>query len=247
MRKRQKEADDAYEAQWNAGKGSHHPDYDPYAMGDDIQKASRQTEELYNAIVKNDIKAVYKKIEEGADVNFTFGRAYQCWEGYTPLMVACHRCIPAANCHLHTTTHISCQLQARKQALHHMQSTLLARQAEHCPAPTYGHCACMCRGRLECVKALLRAGADPNYMNAASDLTLFWGIDGGVEIIKLLIDAGADLDIKTPKDWTPLSYCRAKGKYGATEEKGIYPEVRQPFPCCRPIDWPISYSCTIAW
>ena len=79
------------------------------------------------------------------------------------------------------------------------------------------------------MKALLRAGADPNYVNDGSDLTLFWGIDGGVEIIKLLIDAGADLDLKSPKDWTPLSYCRAKGKYGATEEKGIYPEVWLPF------------------
>lgn len=29
----------------------------------------------------------------------------------------------------------------------------------------------------------------------------------------------------SPKGWTPLSYCKAKGKYGATEEKGIYPEV----------------------
>ena len=37
---------------------------------------------------------------------------------------------------------------------------------------------------------------------------------------------GADMDTRTPKDWTPLSYCKAKGKYGATEEKGIYPEVR---------------------
>lgn len=36
---------------------------------------------------------------------------------------------------------------------------------------------------------------------------------------------GANLDAVTPKDWTPLSYARAKGKYGATEEKGIYPEV----------------------
>lgn len=76
------------------------------------------------------------------------------------------------------------------------------------------------------MKALLRAGADPNYVNNGSDLTLFWGIDGGVEIIKLLIDAGADLDLKSSKDWSPLSYCRAKGKYGATEEKGIYPEVQ---------------------
>ena len=91
MKKRQKEADDAYEAQWDGGKGSHHPDYDPYAFGDDVVKASRETEELYNSIVKNDIKKVYKKIEEGADVNFVFGSAYRCREGYTPLMVAAHR------------------------------------------------------------------------------------------------------------------------------------------------------------
>ena len=41
--------------------------------------------------------------------------------------------------------------------------------------------------------------------------------------------AGADLDAVTAKNWTPLSYAKAKGKYGATEEKGIYPEV-QPLP-----------------
>ncbi len=41
------------------------------------------------------------------------------------------------------------------------------------------------RGRLECAKALLRAGADPNYVNNAGDLTLFWAIDGGVETLKL--------------------------------------------------------------
>lgn len=125
MRKRQKALDDAYEAQWDGGRGSHHPDYDPEATGEGVAKASRETEELYNAIVKNDIRAVYKKIEEGADVNFVFGRAYECPEGYTPLMVAGHR------------------------------------------------------GRLECAKALLRAGADPNLINAGADLTLFWAIDGG--------------------------------------------------------------------
>ena len=38
------------------------------------------------------------------------------------------------------------------------------------------------------------------------------------------------IDARTPKDWTPLSYCKAKGKYGATEEKGIYPEVRSQCP-----------------
>ena len=41
---------------------------------------------------------------------------------------------------------------------------------------------------------------------------------------QLFYDYGADLDVRTPKDWTPLSYAVAKGKYGATEDKGIYPE-----------------------
>ncbi|WZN62985.1 ANK_REP_REGION domain-containing protein [Chloropicon roscoffensis] len=170
MMKRQAELEAKYEAMWDGGKGSHHPDYDPSATGDDVVKASRETEELLNAIIKNDVKLVYKKIEEGADVNFVFGRAYSCAEGYTPLMSAAHR------------------------------------------------------GRLECAKALLRAGADPNYVNGSGDLVLFWGIDGGVEMIKLLHEYGADLDAKSPKDWTPLSYAKACGKYGLAYEKGIYPE-----------------------
>lgn len=170
MRKRRQAQDDEYEAQWDGGKGSHHPDYDPDAAGDDVVKADRATEELYCAIVANDIANVYRKIDDGADVNFTFGRAYQCPEGYTPLMVACHR------------------------------------------------------GRLECAKALLRAGADPNFENSGGDLTLFWGIDGGVDVIKLLHEYGADLDMRSSKGWTPITYARAKGKYGATEEKGVYPE-----------------------
>lgn len=107
------------------------------------------------------------------------------------------------------------------------------------------------RGRLECAKALLRSGADPNYMNGADDLTMFWAIDGGVEVrcrvparrppkrteneltvtrlapsqmIKLLFEYGADMDARNPKDWTPLSYAKAAGKYGLAYEKGIYPE-----------------------
>jgi len=85
------------------------------------------------------------------------------------------------------------------------------------------------RARLECAKALLRAGADPNFVNATGDATLFWAIDGGPEMIKLFVDYGADLDVETDKaksaeTWTPLSYAVAKGKYGATEDKGIYPE-----------------------
>lgn len=38
MAKRQKEIEEAYEAVWDEGRGSHHPDYDPEATGDDINK-----------------------------------------------------------------------------------------------------------------------------------------------------------------------------------------------------------------
>jgi hypothetical protein len=44
MKKRQKEIERVYEEQWAGGKGSHHPDYDPEAAGDDVVKASRETE-----------------------------------------------------------------------------------------------------------------------------------------------------------------------------------------------------------
>lgn len=43
-------------------------------------------------------------------------------------------------------------------------------------------------------------------------------------MIKLFTQHGVDLDKRSPKDWTALSYARAKGKYGAVEDKGIYPE-----------------------
>lgn len=79
MRKRQKEKDDAYEAEWDDGRGSHHPDYDPYACGDGVAKASRQTEELYNAIVKNDIKLVYQKIAQGIPCRHLLSPAFGCF------------------------------------------------------------------------------------------------------------------------------------------------------------------------
>jgi len=41
---------------------------------------------------------------------------------------------------------------------------------------------------------------------------------------------GADPDVLSPKGWSPLSYAKARGKYGPTEEKGIYPEVSLSLP-----------------
>lgn len=52
-------------------------------------------------------------------------------------------------------------------------------------------------------------------------LTFFDATDDATGVLD---QYGADLDARTPKDWTPLSYAKAKGKYGVTHEKGIYPE-----------------------
>jgi ankyrin repeat protein len=54
-------------------------------------------------------------------------------------------------------------------------------------------------GRLECAKALLRAGADPNHATAGGDLAVFWAIDGGVPMVQLFVEYGADLDAVSPK------------------------------------------------
>ncbi len=51
-------------------------------------------------------------------------------------------------------------------------------------------------------------GADPNFVNQGGDLSIFWAIDGGVEMIKLFVEYGADLDRLSPKGWSPLSYSR---------------------------------------
>ena len=52
MKKRQAAIDEAYEAQWDGGRGSHHPDYNPEAAGQGVVKGTRETEELLNAIIK---------------------------------------------------------------------------------------------------------------------------------------------------------------------------------------------------
>lgn len=173
MKKRAAEAAAAYDAAWDGGRGSHHPDFDPDTVSAGAPRATRATEELYNAIVSDDVDAVYAALDAGADPGFEFGAAYRSPEGYTPLMAAAHR------------------------------------------------------GRLAAATALLRAGADPNHVTAGGDAALFWAVDGGVDMIQLFVRHGVALDAVSPKGWTALQYAVAKGKYGATEEKGVYPEARQ--------------------
>ncbi len=97
---------------------------------------------------------------------------------------------------------------------------------------TEEHFHAIAKNDIKEVYAKIAEGVDFNCINAARDQTLFWGIDGGVEIIKLLVDCGADLNRRSAKDWTPLSYARAEGKYGAVEEASIHTEVRSASHAC---------------
>ena len=47
MAKRQKEMEEAYEAMWDEGRGSHHPDYDPEATGLEISNLHITKSSLY--------------------------------------------------------------------------------------------------------------------------------------------------------------------------------------------------------
>ena len=253
MRKRLAEEAAAYEASWAGGAGSHHPDFDPDAAAAGAPRASRATEELYNAVVADDVSTAYAKLEAGADANWEFGVAYKCQEGYTPLMVAAHRC--GAGRALGRGLVRGARGRARADTP--------PDTAVQSPEPPIRNPPTHCSGRLECAKALLRAGADPNHVTAGGDAALFWAIDGGADMIKLFVEYGARLDEASPKaggrdglvgrqslhggyadraeparppqpplaahprqGWTSLQYAKAKGKYGATEDKGVYPEAR---------------------
>lgn len=178
MRKRQNEKDAAYEAQWDSGRGSHHPDYDPVAFGEGVLKASRQTEELYNAIVKNEIKLVYQKISEGAALRPLFPTVLSTTQWPWSLRSKQHPWCTSR------------QAVERCCVLAGADVNFVFGEAYQCSGGYTPLMVASHRGRLECAKALLRAGADPNYANGAHDLTIFWAIDGGVEMIKLLHEYG---------------------------------------------------------
>lgn len=69
------------------------------------------------------------------------------------------------------------------------------------------------RGRRAAARALLQAGADPNFVNTWGELVVFWAIDGGEKMVELLVEFGCDLDDISPRGWTALSYAEACGSY----------------------------------
>jgi hypothetical protein len=239
MKKRADERLAAVERKWGGGKGSLVPDFDPHAAAllPATAKASRATEELLLAATTGDAAAAYAALEKGGDPSFVFGEAYGCrpGTGYTALMASAHRGHIGEWFGGGAGVWVSASVGRSRSPPPSKKRT---RRNKPEKKPTK-----------EPAKAMLRAGADPNKPAPSGDLPLFWAIDGGAEMLQLFVRYGADLDRAAPAPWggpatgggdgdttktkndpstlegvTALSYAIAKGKYGATEDAGVYPE-----------------------
>lgn len=63
------------------------------------------------------------------------------------------------------------------------------------------------KGSTECVKKLLKAGADPNHFEYDGWSALHWAArNGHVEVARLLLDQGARIDQTDSKGLTPLDW-----------------------------------------
>jgi len=64
---------------------------------------------------------------------------------------------------------------------------------------------CAFNGDVECVKALLSLGCDPNFIPEESWTALHAAIENlELPVVELLLAAGADPNLKGPCKWTPL-------------------------------------------
>jgi hypothetical protein len=72
---------------------------------------------------------------------------------------------------------------------------------------------------LDRVRALLEAGADPNYEDLGGFPSLFWAIDAkradGPALLALLLEFGADIQQRGINEYTPVHYAAARGDAAA--------------------------------
>ena len=73
------------------------------------------------------------------------------------------------------------------------------------------------RGDLASLKHLLSLGADVNEPDFDGMTALHWAAasEEGSELVEELVKSGADIEVKTPKGYTPLHLHCVKGRYYA--------------------------------
>jgi ankyrin repeat protein len=107
---------------------------------------------------------------------------------------------------------------------------------------------------LEVVRALLEAGADPNYEDLGGFPSLFGAIDArradGAALLALLLASGADVQQRGINDYTPLHHAAARDDAAAVEvllAHGADPEARTRIDdCSTPLEEALRGGCEAA-
>lgn len=169
---------------------------------------------LYAAAQANDLESMRLLLEHGADAGGGDGG------GFTPLMVAAGHCnVPAMRLLLskgadvNATNAFAGEVKFGKIQLVHMSALMLATPG----------CS------VDAVKALLDAGAKVNEKDMRNMTPLMLSVASEHQdppVVKLLLKAGAELDVKSTMGETALDWARKFGNrqtIGALEAAGAHP------------------------
>ncbi|WP_345777912.1 ankyrin repeat domain-containing protein [Stenotrophomonas maltophilia] len=183
---------------------------------------------LRDAASRGDAEAVREAIAQGADLEARDGK------GRTALLLATHannvdaarELIEAgADVNAKDALQDSAYLYAGARGLDEILAMTLAHGADLRSTNRYGGTALIPaaeRGHVATVRTLLRAGVAVDHVNRLHWTALLEAIllgDGGprhVQIVQLLLDAGADPELADGEGVTPLAHARQRG-YSAIE------------------------------
>ena len=181
---------------------------------------------LRDAATRGDAKAVRGALEDGADLEARDG------QGRTALLLATHgnnvdaarELIEAgADVNAKDALQDSAYLYAGARGLDEILAMTLAHGADLRSTNRYGGTALIPaaeRGHVATVRTLLRAGVAVDHVNRLHWTALLEAIllgDGGarhVQIVQLLLEAGADPELADGDGVTPLTHARQRGYTG---------------------------------
>lgn len=178
---------------------------------------------LINAADQGDVEAVSRLLEEGADLHATNSR------GVTPLIAAAYRGhIEVAQLLIEAGADVNVQDDSQQSA--YLISTsegyldllllTLAAGADVTSLDSYhgiGLIRAADRGHVEIIEELLKTDIAIDHVNRLGWTALLEAIilgDGGprhTEVVRLLVEAGADVDLADSNGVTPLEHARKRG------------------------------------
>ena len=179
--------------------------------------------ELISAADRGDVEAVVRLIEQGADVHATNSR------GVTPLIAAAyHNHLDVAELLIEAGADVNVQDNTQQSAylistsdgyLELLQLTL-ANGADVHSLDSFngtGLIRAADRGHIEIIEELLKTDIAIDHVNRLDWTALLEAIilgDGGprhTEVVRLLVEAGADVNLADGKGVTPLEHARRRG------------------------------------